>query len=165
MTFISHLHFPATAFPPSFMHIFLLLKPGRNNVSAGLAEPLMGLIASCQRQPGCTWMSHRFPGLSCLQDLPLLQDRHQPDHQGDWGASCQQPTGAGSLFTGPERKITPLGISSILDAAIMTSLGLQSCRISAGVVKSSEEPLTTLSLPLLCKRNVPTEQPPMRGYC
>lgn len=41
MTFISHLHFPVTAFPPSFMHIFLLLKPGRNDVRAGLAEPLM----------------------------------------------------------------------------------------------------------------------------
>lgn len=38
----------------------------------------------------------------------------QGDHQGDWGASCHQPTGAGSLFMGPERKITPLGTSSML---------------------------------------------------
>lgn len=53
------------------MHIFLLLEPGRNNVRAGLAEPLME--SNCLLpEPGCTWMSHRF---SCLQELPLLQDR------------------------------------------------------------------------------------------
>lgn len=132
---------------------------------AELAESLMESNCLLPEAARCTWLSHRFPSLSWLQELPLLQVRHQPDHQGDWGASCQQPTGAGSLFMGPERKITPLGISSILGTEIMTSLGLQSCRISAGVARSSEEPLSTLSLLLLCQRNVPTEQPPMRGQC
>lgn len=82
MTFTSHSCFPATASPPSVMHIFVVLKPGRD-VRAGLAEPLMECNCLLERQPGCTWTRHRFPSLSCFQELPLQQVRPQLDHQGD----------------------------------------------------------------------------------